>query len=69
MILHTVIDPMEVMGQTPPQLVWQKTHRGFVQMRLDTNPPQLERIFSTDPADYLQKELQPGQLGHPKKKM
>ena len=35
MILHTVIDPMEVMGSVPPQFVWKKIDGGLLQIRKD----------------------------------
>ncbi|MBQ1236907.1 MAG: hypothetical protein IIX70_01280 [Oscillospiraceae bacterium] len=61
MILHTVIDPMEVMGSVPPQFVWKKIDGGLLQIRKDmTGGETVERIFSTDPAVYLKKAYQPG---------
>ena len=35
MILHTVIDPMEVMGSVPPQFVWKKIDGGLLHIRKD----------------------------------
>ncbi|HIZ84415.1 MAG TPA: YlzJ-like family protein [Firmicutes bacterium] len=62
MILYTK-EPLAAIfpEDTPPRRV-QATAHGYAELLETAGVCRLERIFSTDPADYLRPENQPGRV-------
>lgn len=58
MILHTIIDPMEVLGNTPTNnYCYKKCVNGvIIEGTQDLNGIKINRVISTNPSDYLNKD-------------
>ena len=62
MVLYTILDPADVM--TSAELPARKTvlhGKLLLECSLDADAPVIERLISTDPADYLNRKFSPGQ--------
>ena len=65
MLLHTIIDPYEVMRETgTPQTKYEYLHRGRCILQCIRQPDGycLDRIISTNPKDFLNSQYQLGSI-------
>ncbi|MCI9405752.1 MAG: hypothetical protein HFK04_02360 [Oscillospiraceae bacterium] len=66
MLIHSIIDPLEMMEKTEDASVWQQVPGGFLQGVQGRNGLAVTRLVSTDPALYLNPQYQPGAIYCPK---
>ena len=59
MVIHSIIDPMEMMERQNDPGVWQQVPGGLVQGVLGEQGLTVARLVSTDPAMYLDPRYQP----------
>ena len=60
MVIHSIIDPMEMMERQNDPGVWQQVPGGLDQGVLGEQGLTVARLVSTDPAMYLDPRYQPG---------
>ena len=60
MVIHSIIDPLEIMERKRDPSVWQKVPGGLIQGIAGENGLTVTRLVSTDPAMYLDPRYQPG---------
>ena len=60
MVIHSIIDPMEIMERKEDPGVWQEVPGGLIQGDLCEKGMTVTRLVSTDPAMYLNPLYQPG---------
>jgi hypothetical protein len=60
MLIHSIIDPLEMLEKTEDASVWQQVPGGFLQGLQGQNGLTVTRLISTDPALYLDPRYQPG---------
>lgn len=62
-MMHTIISPLDVFADnsSAPETVVKRAGSGFAEYVRDGNGLRLQRLFSTDPAMYLDKKYTPGE--------
>lgn len=60
MVIHSIIDPLEIMERKSDPSVWQQVPGGLIQGIAGENGLTVTRLVSTDPAMYLDPRYQPG---------
>ena len=60
MIIHSILDPLEMMQRNDPPRIWQQVPGGFVEGVMGENGLSVTRLVSTDPAMYLDPRYQAG---------
>lgn len=66
MVIHSIIDPLEMLEKTEDSSVWRQVPGGFLQGMQRENGLTVTRLVSTDPALYLNPQYQPGAVYQPK---
>ncbi len=66
MVIHSIIDPLEMLEKTEDSSVWRQVPGGFLQGMQGENGLTVTRLVSTDPALYLNPQYQPGAVYQPK---
>lgn len=66
MVIHSIIDPLEMLERTEDPSVWRQVPGGFLQGMQGENGLTVTRLVSTDPALYLNPRYQPGAVYQPK---
>lgn len=66
MLIHSIIDPLEMMEKTQDPSVWRQVPGGFLQGVQCRDGLTVTRLISTDPALYLDPRYQPGAVYRPK---
>lgn len=66
MVIHSIIDPLEMLEKTEDTSVWRQVPGGFLQGMQGENGLTVTRLVSTDPALYLNPQYQPGAVYQPK---
>ncbi|MDD3193008.1 MAG: YlzJ-like family protein [Oscillospiraceae bacterium] len=62
MVIHSIVDPLEIMERRDEPGVWAQVPGGFLQGVPAENGLTVTRLVSTDPAMYLNPLYQPGTL-------
>lgn len=65
MVIHSIIDPLEMMERPKDGSVWRQVSGGFLQGVPGENGLTVTRLVSTDPALYLDPLYQPGAVYSP----